>query len=1161
MDSGAATVTLDELADGTSSSRAGVRSGALAPGEVLCERFRIVRFLGEGGMGQVFEAWDLELHASLALKVIRPELSRRASAVNRFKREVHLARRVTHPHVCRIFDLFRHHVSGGWGADGGRLLFLTMELLRGETLAERLHRAGPMSPREALPLIRHMADALDAAHRAGVIHRDFKSSNVLLVEEDDGIRGVVTDFGLARIHREIYHEEEPPAESSRGGTPAYMAPELFAGEEATAAADVYSFGVVVYEMTTGARPYATGPDGTADRQRLTHAPPSPRPTRQLDAAWERTIFRCLDPNPARRFTRASDVAAVLAGKRPARRHRDAGPAAVALAMAALLAVSLALTLLRPATEPPSEPTGAATGFESSRAETGVAVLGFVNLSEDPDAAWLGKAWAHMLTTELAASCRTIPEDAVDRLSRDLSISPNGFSEGSVLPRLRSALGVRYVVYGSYLTRASEDDGTVRMDVLVRDSASGDVVAGFAETGTVDALDELVPAAGRRLRQALGLGERPAGGETAAPGGPRYAHPAAARLHSQARLHLDRFEAERARELLERALEIEPDEPFILFALAEAWSILGYDGRAVDAARRALELTEALPRESRLWLEARCHRIAAEWPEAAERLNALWLLEPRNLEYGLALAAAAAAAGDFSRAEAVVAELRQRTPPDHAEPRIDLIASQAAAGLGNHTAAVAAARKAAGSAERLDAGLVEGRALRIAAASLHELGQVDDAERTLEQAGSLFASAGDRRSVATAGALLARWLQLRGDFDGARAEAESALAIFAAIGDRRGEGDALQVLGYDLFRLARFDEAEERFQRSIDVYREIGDRSGEADALKALAVARASHGAGGSRELFETALAIYREIGSPDRAAYVLNNLGRSAMWRGQIPEAISRLAEAEGICRELGLRDGLANVLFNLGHARLLAGEPVAALADFDEALSLFDQVGNTRMRAATLDGLSVTLLRSGRTAEARQRFEEGRVLTAEMGDPGRSLKAELAHARLLFAEERPDEALRVATKAVEEVDAVTRDPGFRADARGMLAQIQLGAGRPDAARETLEESGLPPTDATLNMNSCDHWITTALVLGATGEEDRARRMLEQVRAFAAEGGMERFRLAAEVGLAELDRPSPDSEAGWRRLLALREELDRRGLGLLMRRVDALVSAESSREP
>ena len=169
------------------------RAPSLLPGDLLCDRFRIVRFLGEGGMGEVYEAEDSELRERVAIKTLRSQIARDPRSVERFRREVHLARKVTHPNVCRIFDVFRHRA-----APGQEVTFLSMELLRGESLAQ-LVRRGALGRAEALPIVEQMVAGLAAAHGACVVHRDFKSANVLLVPSGADRRVVVTDFGLAHL--------------------------------------------------------------------------------------------------------------------------------------------------------------------------------------------------------------------------------------------------------------------------------------------------------------------------------------------------------------------------------------------------------------------------------------------------------------------------------------------------------------------------------------------------------------------------------------------------------------------------------------------------------------------------------------------------------------------------------------------------------------------------------------------------------------------------------------------------------------------------------------------------------------------------------------------------------------------------------------------------
>jgi hypothetical protein len=303
-------------ADGAHPSGSGQ---TLAVGELVAERHRIERFIAAGGMGEVYEAEDQMLGERVALKTVAVARSDDAGFADRLKREVQLARKVTHPNVCRIFDVGRHV-----RADGEAILFMTMELLAGETLGRRLRAGGPLSPRDARPLVAQVAAALDAAHDAGIIHRDLKSDNIFLV----GGRAVVMDFGLAEAHATRERLEPEIA-----GTPHYMAPEQALGETVTGASDVYALGVVVYEMVTGQLPFPSGrtPFSVVARQ-LSYAPVPPHVyAPALPTRWTRTILRCLERDPARRFPRAGDVATALA---PRSRLRLAGAAALGLALIA-----------------------------------------------------------------------------------------------------------------------------------------------------------------------------------------------------------------------------------------------------------------------------------------------------------------------------------------------------------------------------------------------------------------------------------------------------------------------------------------------------------------------------------------------------------------------------------------------------------------------------------------------------------------------------------------------------------------------------------------------------------------------------------------------------------------------------------------------------------
>ena len=285
-------------------------------GELLAGRFKIVRFIAAGGMGEVYEAEDLELREHVAVKTILPGILKKPKAASRFRREIHLARRVTHPNVCRIFDLFRH----AQGQGGEETLFVSMELLYGKTLAEQLETNGRITMQEALPLVTQMASALSAAHEVGIVHRDFKPGNVVLVpykKERENVRVVVTDFGLASrsLSSADFSATTLTTMNDLSGTPAYMAPEQIEGHPATAASDIYALGLVIYEMVTGQRPFRGDNPMSSALKRLSVAPPPPSVlVPELSPVWESVILRCLEREPAKRFNKAHDVSAALSVK-------------------------------------------------------------------------------------------------------------------------------------------------------------------------------------------------------------------------------------------------------------------------------------------------------------------------------------------------------------------------------------------------------------------------------------------------------------------------------------------------------------------------------------------------------------------------------------------------------------------------------------------------------------------------------------------------------------------------------------------------------------------------------------------------------------------------------------------------------------------------------
>jgi serine/threonine-protein kinase len=268
------------------------------PGTVLAGRYRIVGLLGRGGMGEVYRADDLKLEQPVALKFLPHGLDEGGERLARFYREVRVARQVSHPAVCRVYDV---------GEAEGHF-FLSMELVDGENLASLLRRIGRLPPDKALDIARQLCAGLAAAHEKGVLHRDLKPANVML----DGQGNVrITDFGLAGLAESLRDEDV------RSGTPRYMSPEQLQGREVTVRSDIYALGLVLYELYTGRRAFEG--KSLAELVRKHRDEPPIEPTALvagLDPAVERAILACLEKEPRRRPASALVVSAMLTGSDP-----------------------------------------------------------------------------------------------------------------------------------------------------------------------------------------------------------------------------------------------------------------------------------------------------------------------------------------------------------------------------------------------------------------------------------------------------------------------------------------------------------------------------------------------------------------------------------------------------------------------------------------------------------------------------------------------------------------------------------------------------------------------------------------------------------------------------------------------------------------------------
>jgi tetratricopeptide (TPR) repeat protein/tRNA A-37 threonylcarbamoyl transferase component Bud32 len=1155
------------------SSRSRAENPAFAAGDMIAQRYRVARFIARGGMGEVYEADDLELRERIALKTVRPEVAGDTLAVERFKREIQLARKVTHPNVCRIFDV-SHHRPDGDASPG--VIFLTMELLLGETLAERLRRKGPLQAAEALPIARQVADALHAAHQAGIVHRDLKPGNVMLVEGRGSLRAVVTDFGLARLESGS-EDQQGLALTTAGvvGTPAYLAPEQVEGKEITPAVDVYAFGIVLYEMLTGTVPFIGDTALSTAVKRLQQPPASPRVhVPGLDPRWEAAILRCLAREPGARYATApaaieaisravpsessapAPASSLAAPAAPAPQARTGRPVerrpfwqrrgAQGAFLAALVLASLGVGWLRYSqwrTRQMEPEQRLALLTERITPRRAVAILGFKNLSGTPGTEWLSGGLAEMLSTELGAGgkLRIIAGENVARTKLELGLGNVDSLARDTLARLRSQLGTDAVVLGSYTTIDGPSGRQIRLDLRLQDASRGETTATVAETGTEAQLFDLVSRVGKRLRRELQVDEE---GETKEARAALPANTEATRLYSEGVNKLRSFDPVGARELLTRAVSADPNNALAHSGLSAAWSALGYDGKARDEAKAANDLVAGLPQEERLLIQGRYLETVQDWSHAAELYWNLWSLYPDNLDYGLRLAAAQTAAGRIDEALATTTALRSLPSPSNQDTRIDLTEAAAAGARSDFKRQQEAASRAAVKAQAHGAPLMVAQARLLECRAQRNLGAAQKALDTCEEGRRLYAAAGDRAGVAEALTHAANVLFDRGDLPAAAKLYEEALATYREIGNRGGEAGALNNIAVVLKSQGDLEHARQLYQEVLTISREVGSRGGEAYALNNLAGVLLRRGdLADAGKLFEQALAIRREQGDKSGEAYALDNIGVVLRKRGDLAESRKRHEESLRIRREIGQKIGEVASLTNLGTVLVEQGELAAAHKNFQDSLALCRETGSKSASAYALFGLGEVLLRQGRLDEARQRHQAALDLRKGLGEKATAAESEAALASVLLESGDANHAQELARSAADELGRQGATGG-QAMALSTAALAATAQGNSAAARDSIDRAGaLAGNDQDLQAR-----LTVQLRVASLRRDASSEQALQAVAARAAQAGLLDLQLEARLALARLELEHGHTAEGQARLASVQQEAKALGYGLIARK-------------
>ncbi len=572
-------------------------------GSLIANRFEILRFVGRGGMGEIYEAWDSELKERVALKTVRPDIAFDAVVLERFKREVKQARGVSHPNVCRVHELFCHQSS-----PENRIWFLSMEFLDGMTLADHIRHHGPIEPSAALELVEQMVHGLIAAHALGVIHRDFKTSNVMLVSAQPGqLRAVITDFGLAL---NVFGPREGLREPGGQGTLAFMAPEQRETGEVTFLADQYALGVVMCEMLTGSHP-VPGQPCHSNAATSIELPPG-----ILNPRWKRVVLRCLQNRPEDRFPDMEDVLTTLVPSKTSARNWT-----WTVAVVFILAVVIGIWYVhRPSTQ-----------------ATSIAVLPLQNRTGDAKLDYLGAGISEALTDDLSRmpGLQVTAESVAKRYG----------GEGADLRAAGQTLQVQSFVVGSVAMQRN----LLRIPIELIDAKTGNQIWGQTYEGYLSRLTDLQHEISTDVAYRLKIKlDRDAKARLKR----QYStNPSAYNFYLQGRFHLAQRSPDALQEAIgdfQRALERDPQYAPAYAGAADCYTLLAYYGlqepiplltKAMAASQRALEIDSTLGEAYTSRALARTF-LNFDWPGAEADYKRAIELNPNYLTahtwYGLAL---------------------------------------------------------------------------------------------------------------------------------------------------------------------------------------------------------------------------------------------------------------------------------------------------------------------------------------------------------------------------------------------------------------------------------------------------------------------------------------------------------------------------------------------
>ncbi len=1058
-----------------------MKEAILQPGDLIGARYEILALLGEGGMGAVYKAQDMEVDRTVALKLIRPELASNPAILARFKQELLTASQVTHKNVIRIYDIAE--------ADGVK--FITMEYVEGDDLRRILTNAGKLPIERVVEIIRQVCLALEAAHSAGIIHRDLKPQNIM--EDAKTGRILVMDFGLART----MGGDGMTQTGALLGTIEYMSPEQSMGKALDQRSDIFAVGLIFYELLIGKTPYKAD---TAMASLLRRNQERAVPAAELDAtvpkALSDIVSKCLERDLEHRYQNVQEILydleafqgakptlasitlpKIIEPPKPATHWKWIGIGALAVAM---LAGGLAF-------KAGVFHTGSTTG-EVKAPELSLAILPFQNSTQDPALDQYGSNLADLLATAVGQSAhlRTVSPARLHQVLTDLHITAGTELDPATLASVARNSSADNLVWGKYFKTGDK----IQIQATVSDLKQDRAVTVSVETASQNDITATVTQLAEQIRQKLALSEDVQKELKASSFQPTSKAPAALSAYMQGLQLRRQGKNLDAVKQFQAAVGSDPEFALAYSRLAETNSALGHDPEAEQASRKAIELDSQLPAGEKYLIEANHARVMKDNKKAIESYEKLAANAPGDTEVQLVLGGLYLDTGQFDKARGEYSKLLNNDPRNL--PAL-LQAGWLEVQDGKPQAGLDSLTKALSVAIELDNDEQKAQVYQALGVAYDNLNKYDEALKSVQQSLDINKKLNNKSAMSGNYAEIGDIQMYLGKPDLALAAYNESLKIRTEIGAKKEAANMLISIGSLYEDRGEYDKALDMYKRSLPTQRDAGDLSLQAVCLNNIGNVYLAKGQGeDALTYYQQALQLRQKLNNPADTADTLHDLGEAYTKTAQYDLAMNSFIDALKLRRNAYDAHNVALDLHSKGMVFLHQARFGPSIKDLSDSVQGFrDAKDRSRTMAQVLIDYAEALARAGRGAEVGKTLEEAQSLATELKNDKLLADVYNTQGDLAFfsgdnkaAKEHYQQALQTATKAKAPESILT--------SRLNLARVGIADGRSAAVVNDLRSISQDADKQGMKYLALVSSIELATALTNTKDYARAQEVLNQ---------------------------------------------------------------------